>query len=187
MKKTFLSMVLVAGFLGACSHQPNSALRGHSGDVGIPEMTNFVATVKNAAFTKECAKKVKAIAGVNVESVLETIGVISFSSTPDQSALVSQLSCILSVDEDLDVGIPETTYFNATVKDAADLGAFTRNCAKRVKAISGVNVTAVLEEIGVITFTSTPEESELVAKLGCVLSVDVDITVGPLPSTRVGN
>lgn len=211
--RTILAMAFVGGFLGACSQQPSGAARAQANDIRIPEMADYIAVVKDAGsedgsqadFTKKCAKLVKKITGVTVTKVLGETGVIAFSSIPEQSVIVSQLDCILVVEKEAsadtlpidndsgttgDVGIPEVTLFNAVVKDAenpAKQAEFTKKCAEKVKAIAGLTVTNVLELTGVISFTSTPEQSDLVAQLDCILAVEADQTVFPSPSTRVGN
>lgn len=164
--------------------------RDSNGDATIPELTRYIATVKNA---KECAKKIESIGGIDITNVLEAAFIVTFSSIPEDSELVAKLPCVLAVEIDgtvspatlsskrhNDVQIPEMTGYIATVKN-------TKECAKQIEDLGAVEITNILEAIGMVTFTSIPEQSKLVVRLPCVVAVELDGTVVANPSTRIGN
>lgn len=198
--KTLLTILIAGTSFVGCGHQlggnsgiqssgnrdvsTNSAARRSSNEIGIPESTSYIATVKSA---QACAKDIGAIEGIKITNVLEAIDVVTFTSIPEQSDLVAKLPCVVKVELDgtvepmpSEVGIPELTGYIATVKNA-------KSCAEKINTIEGIEITNVLETIDVVTFTSIPEQSELVAKLSCVVAVELDGTVHADPSTRIGN
>jgi hypothetical protein len=199
--KRFLAIAAVSMIIGACGQAGNdsSAVAARTGEIGIPENKVFIATIKEdagdtlAMATVKCTAKIAKVSGVEVLDILESIGAVTFQSIPEQAALVKRLSCVKAVEEDgvvsTNTGIPEIEGFIATVKADVngDLESYTKACGEKIKRIQGVEVSSVLESIGVIVFQSIPEQTELVKKLDCVAAVEKDGVVEPFPSTRIGN
>lgn len=73
----------------------------------------------------------------------------------------------------------------ATIIDDANQAAFTKDCANKIAAVKGVKVTAVMDVVGVVSFTASKTASGLVEKLSCVQAVEAEqiITTQPTPTS----
>jgi hypothetical protein len=187
MKTQIMTAVVMMSLLGGCGENDSNAISDlRAAKIG----KSYIAIVKKPDQSKDCAAKVRSIAGVKLDQVLPTTGVISFTASKTARDSVAKLSCISAVEEAQSAGInppTDTVAYNAMIKGSTDIAAATKACAKKIESIIGVTVTEVLTFVGVVSFNASPSASQKVQKLNCVMTVEKDLENHANPSTRIGN
>lgn len=147
----------------------------------------WVVTVRDGHAFDDCLTDVQAVADVTVTSALRHIGIIVIDeTTPAALAQVGSQRCVVAVEENK-VVTPDGEQapgWIISVDDPYDLDA----CVAKANAIPGVVVTDAFDMIKIFIIADATDAALFtLGREPCVLAVEKNMVVAPLPASGVRN